>query len=473
MITAGRIPNRILAALAAPALPMAALTLPLIIYLPEFYANALGIDLAVVGLIFTVVRLADLVFDPFVGGLMDRTRSRWGQFRPWLLIGAPVVMAGTYMLFMAQPGVGPLYLSSGLVLAYAGYSIVILAQMGLGAGITPDYRERSRVFAWWQIFNTFGIILVMLMPVLFADQIANDSGFTVRAMGWFVLATTPITVAIAIFSLREGSSTQQAHNARLADYLGLLRVRSTRLLLLTQILIGLGLGVSAAVFLFFFTMLKNVPREYVGLQFVGFYLVGVCTAPVWSMLANRIGKHRALMLGSFGFASYMALMLFMPPGNLWFFGIAAIWGGTMACAADMLPRSMMADVSDEDRLESGHDRTGMLFALLTVTHKLGQALSIGIVYFALDLIGFKAAGGADNPPTAMTGVSILYGIVPSILYILAALVVRQFHLTPEKHAEIREALAARGVTNAAGDLPAPVLASEGGLGVPLPIEEKR
>src|SRR3546814_1765305 len=92
------------------------------------------------------------------------------------------------------------------------------------------------------------------------------------------------------------------------------------------------------------------------------------------MLANRSGKHRALMLGSAGFASYMLLMLLMPPGSLWFFGLAAIWGGAMACAADMLPRSMMADVSDEDQLESGQDRTGMLFALLTVTQKFGQAM---------------------------------------------------------------------------------------------------
>src|SRR3546814_14066501 len=79
---------------------------------------------------------------------MDRSRSRWGQFRPWLIVGAPLVMCGTYMLFMAERGIGPLYLSAGLVLAYVGYSIVILAQMGMGANITPDYRERSRVFAW-------------------------------------------------------------------------------------------------------------------------------------------------------------------------------------------------------------------------------------------------------------------------------------------------------------------------------------
>lgn len=440
--TAKRPSNALLAALAAPALPMSALSLPMIIYLPEFYAHSLGLNLAVVGFIFTVVRLADLLFDPFVGGLMDRTRTRWGQFRPWLILGAPLVMIGTWMLFMATPGVGPVYLSFGLVIAYVGFSIVILSQMGMGASITHDYRERSRVFAWWMIFNTIGQILVMGMPVLFADQIANDSAFTVRTMGWFVLASVPVTILVTVLFVREGDVPTASHTAKLRDYLGLFGLSSTRKLLLTQLLVGLGLGISAAVFLFFFTMLKGVPFEYVGLQFVCFYLVGVSTAPLWSWLANRIGKHRALAIGCVGFAAYMLLMMVMPPNNIvYFFGMGLL-GGTMACCADMLPRSMMADVADEDRFTTGQDRTGMLFALLTVTQKFGMALSIGVVYFALDLIGFKA-GSSDNSAAALRGVSILYGIVPAALYVAAALTVARFGLTPERHDDIRRKLEAQ------------------------------
>jgi Na+/melibiose symporter-like transporter len=429
-----------LAALAMPALPMSALSLPLIIFLPEFYAHTLGINLAVVGIIFTVVRLADLAFDPFVGGLMDRTRTRWGQFRPWLVLGGPLVMIGTWMLFMARPGVGPVYLSFGLVIAYVGYSIVVLGQMGMGAAITQDYRERSRVFAWWMVFNTMGQILVMAMPVFFADRIANDSSFTVRTMGWFILASVPVTIAVTVLFVREGAAPVRTEQARLRDYANLLTLSSTRLLLGAQLLLGLGLGISAAVFLFFFTMLKQVPFAYVGLQFVAFYIVGAITAPVWSMIANRIGRHRALAIGCCGFAAYMMLMMAMPPGNLvYFFGMGLL-GGTMACSADMLPRSMMADVADEDRLATGQDRTGMLFALLTVTHKFGQAMSIGVVYFALDLIGFKA-GSTANSTAALTGVSLLYGVVPGVLYIAAALVVSRYRLTPARHDEIRARLA--------------------------------
>src|SRR5271170_2408963 len=80
-----------LAAFAAPCLSMAALQIPLSIYVPEFYANAIGLSLAAVGLIFSMVRLADIAFDPFIGGIMDRTRTRWGRFKPWLAIAGPLV----------------------------------------------------------------------------------------------------------------------------------------------------------------------------------------------------------------------------------------------------------------------------------------------------------------------------------------------------------------------------------------------
>jgi GPH family glycoside/pentoside/hexuronide:cation symporter len=469
------LPNGLLARLAAPALPMSSLTLPLIIFLPEYYANALGMNMALVGLLFTIVRLADLVFDPLVGSLMDRTETRWGQFRPWLAIGAPTVMAGVALLFMAKPGVGAMHLVIGLVLAYVGYSIVILAQMGISSGLTPDYRERSRVFAWWQVFNTAGLVLVMAAPVVFASWIAGDSGFTVRVMGWFVLVTTPITIVVALTGPRESSHRRVLHKSSFVDYLTLLRVPSTRQILLAQALLGMGLGISGAVFIFFFTILKQVSREYVGLQFVGFYIVGICAAPVWTAVANRVGKHRALGFGALGFSSYMIVMLAMPPGSLLFFLLSGLLGGTVACAVDMLPRSIMSDVIDEDNLAAGHDRTGILFALLTVTHKLGQAVSIGVVFVALALLGFKATAGSSNGALATNGLWVLYGILPALLYAAAGvfLLVR-FRLTPERHATVRAALAVRGSTGLSGRKAGglvPQVGTRGSVAVQAAIDE--
>src|SRR5690606_31199531 len=109
------------------------------IIIPEYYGNALGIELAVVGITFTLVRILDLVIDPMIGAWMDRTRSRIGRFKPWLLAGAPLLMAGTALLFFARPGVGPLWLVLALILTYTAWSIVQLAQLALGAGLAESY----------------------------------------------------------------------------------------------------------------------------------------------------------------------------------------------------------------------------------------------------------------------------------------------------------------------------------------------
>ena len=100
--------NAVLAAFASPCLPLAGLGLPLVVYLPEYYVSELGLSLSMVGAAFLLVRLADIILDPILGGLMDRTRTSWGRFRPWLAGGAPLLMASSYALFMARPGIGPM-----------------------------------------------------------------------------------------------------------------------------------------------------------------------------------------------------------------------------------------------------------------------------------------------------------------------------------------------------------------------------
>ncbi|MGH1556676.1 MFS transporter [Caulobacter segnis] len=84
-----------------------------------------------------------MLLDPLLGGFMDNTRSRFGRFRPWLAAGAPVIAIGAFALFMAQPGVGPLYLWFWLAVVYVGYSMVVLSQTAWGAVLSNDYQQRS------------------------------------------------------------------------------------------------------------------------------------------------------------------------------------------------------------------------------------------------------------------------------------------------------------------------------------------
>ena len=465
---AERQPAAVLAALGGPALPLAAMTLPLTIFLPAFFASVIGLKLAVVGLTFTVVRTADLIFDPFVGGLMDRTRSRFGQFKPWMAFGAPVLMAGAALLFLARPGVGAIYLALALVVSYAGYSIVILSQMGMGAALSPDYNERSRVFAWWQIFNVGGIILVLVLPPALSLVMPVDQTVTVRSMGVAILLLTPLTVlvALAVVPDRKSATGCSPHaSAPAGSYLQLFRLRSVRLLLTTVLANGLGLGVSASVFVFFFNYVKDIRPQELSLMLAGFSTVSICSAQVWAWLGHRLGKHRAMALGGLGYAIYSAITVIMPARGFAVYGLAAVIGGFASCSTDLLPRSMIADIADEDRLTSHGDRSGMLYAMLLITHKIGQAAAIGIVFSLLDLIGFRASIGAANSHAALTGILVLGGVIPGLLYLTGAAVVFFYPLTAGRHAEIRRELDRRG--ESVGADPIAEMAEPGVLGASI------
>ena len=235
--------NWTMAAFAAPCLPMAGLGLPLVVYLPEFYSSELGLSLAQVGAAFGAVRLLDMAFDPFIGGVMDGTRTRFGRFRPWFALGAPILMLATYMLFMAHPGVGVGYLWTWLLVLYAGVSIASLSQLAWGAAISPHYDQRSRVYGWWQGGNVIGMILVLTLPALLPYLGVKGHAEAVGAMGWFVVALLPITVALAVARVPEPVSPVRKERSGLGEYFKLLRRPSVARLLVVDFLVGTDLAV--------------------------------------------------------------------------------------------------------------------------------------------------------------------------------------------------------------------------------------
>ena len=186
-----------LAAFASPSIALAAMGLPLVIYLPTFYSTVVGLPLAAVGLAFLVVRLLDIGLDPILGALMDHTRSRWGRFRPWLALGAPILTISAGALFIPPEGASFAYLVAALLATYLGYSICYLAQLSWGAALSADYNTRSKIFAWWQGANLSGVILVLAIPALLPAA-RNDPTFAVHAMAGFILATLPLGALLAL-----------------------------------------------------------------------------------------------------------------------------------------------------------------------------------------------------------------------------------------------------------------------------------
>lgn len=438
--TPHRLPRRTLAALSAPSVALAALSLPLVVYLPSYYSGSLELDLALVGAVFMIVRVLDIVLDPLIGAAMDRTRSAVGRYRPWLLFGAPMIMLGMFMLFTASVGVGPLFLALWLLVAYAGWSTVGLAQLALAANASPDYHERSRIYSWWQFAFMLGLVAAMLIPKLLAMAGRPDQADAMVALAWFVLVLTPVVAALTFFGVRERPVSAPAHLPGLGQYLRLAMRPEVRIVLAGELLLGLAAGTTTTLALFFFVLAKGIAPADVGIILIGQFVVALIMMPHWTRIAGRLDKHRALALAAVGSGAVQIPLYLLPSGNLPFaiaiFALVGLFYGAIA----MLPRAMIADCADVNRLDTGVDSTGLLFALLVGVWKIGQALSVGLLFSILDWIGFQARLDAVNTPEALLQLQLLYCVLPLALSLGAALLILRYPLTSARHADIRRAL---------------------------------
>ncbi|WP_165187253.1 MFS transporter [Caulobacter soli] len=452
----GRRSSWTLAAFAAPALPLAALGLPLVVYLPEYYVSELGLSLSVVGSAFLLVRVADIILDPILGGMMDRTRTAIGRFRPWLAASAPILMLASYFLFMAKPGVSPFYLWAWLVVCYVGYSMAVLSHTAWGAVLSPDYQQRSRVYGWWSAGNVVGMILVLLLPPILAVIYKGDHAAGVQAMGWFIIALLPLTFLLAIKVVGETNVPPVRQEAGLRQYVGLLKRRSVRILLLADLLMGLAPGITGALFFFFFERIKGFDKAQAGILLLIYFVAALGGSPLWPALAKKIGKHRALALAAVVYAFVQVVTVFTPRNGdgdplsppMLLGMLILVLAGLPYSAAPLLVRSMMADLGDEERLASGVDRTGLLYAIVNGTVKLGYALAVG-VFLLLAQLGFDPKVPSAQGDTALI---VLYAVTPAALGLLVCAIILRYPLDATAHAEIRRQLDAR---DAAEPLPSP------------------
>ena len=411
-------------AFAAPCLPLAAVGLPTVVYLPPYYAHELGLGLPAVGLIFLVVRLIDIPLDPILGHLIDRTQSRLGRFRPWLAGGGVLLVAGALASFMAQPGIGALAALGGLVLLYFGYSAVTVAQTALGATLSGDYHERSRVFGWWMAVTQVGMLLVLTLPPLLPKLMPGAGVATgIHAMGWLIVAGTPLTILWCVAAVRERPRTGTGH-ARLSDFAAVVANPLMRRLLAVDLLANLAPGITGALFLFYFEAVKGYAPAASSALLLVYFLAGLAGVPLWTGLARRTSKHRAIVIALIVYCVTQSLTLTLPPHNwpLAAFGMAL--AGLPYAAPTLLIRAMLADLIDAETLRSGQDKTGLFYAAAVAIQKLGYALPVGLLYPLLAAFGFVAAKGAGNSAEALGGLTLLFTVVPVLMAIAAIFTVR-------------------------------------------------
>jgi len=442
-----------LAAYAAPALPIAALTTPFGIYVPPFYATEMGLGLAAIGGIMMAARIWDLVTDPIMGTLSDRHPSRWGRRRHWIVLSVPVLVPATLLVMFPTWFTGgqasKTYLTASLFLLYLGMTMLMVSHMAWGAELSTDYNERSRFQGFREFANQSGVVLV-LAPILILEQsgYALSRTVLVGAIGTYILVSLPLAVPIAVGFVGEGPARLSPAPGLRKSLQILVTNRFMARILIADLLIALPGAVRGSVYLFYITAIVGAP-EWSAVILASYFAAGPIAVPLWLWIARRVPKHRAAALGVLLHVIVSAGYLLPGEGDVWLFAGLFFASGIVYAGVPFLLRSMTADVVDYDKLHTGQDRTGLYFSLITTTMKFGGALGIGLAYPLLAWIGFEPRG--PNDPDALDGLRHVYAFIPVFSELLVVALIFRFPLDEKMQRDIRARIAAHEAGSSPGD----------------------
>jgi glycoside/pentoside/hexuronide:cation symporter, GPH family len=405
-------PWRIVAAYVLPSFPLAALGMPIVVHLPNFYASKeVGISLALVGAIFGLMRIFDILIDPVAGYISDRWRTRFGRRRPLIALGTPVLVAGIWLAFVPGGHVSVMHVCLCLFVMYFGWSTIVIPHLSWGSEISGDYHERSRIYGWSQALTVAGMMCVLVVPAVLEAK-GYPLSAQVMAMAIFSIATLIPSVLLCIAVVPEPEVKLKTQAGLIPTLRFLLKNRAMRRIMAVDLIESTNQGARGAMFLYFAALPLALPH-FGGTLLLAYFLSGVVFAPAWIALSRRIGKNRALIAAYVYMIVAGPLMFLVPPGNASLaLIIIAITGASYAAPAFLI-RSMMADVSDADTHANGAERAGIMYSFLSMTSKLGIGWSVAIAFGLLAALGFDPR--IHNAPAAIENLRLLNILLPVFL----------------------------------------------------------
>ena len=291
-------------AFGAPAVGAGYMYLLLSLYVMKFSTDVLLIAPAIMGLIFSVSRIWDAISDPLVGYLSDRTSTSLGRRRTWILFSFIPIAIGFYAVFAPPQGLTGDGLSWWMAVAIIGFysamTIFFVPHMALGAELSNDYHERSRLFGMRHAFYTFGSILSLATMYWLITEEFRDGG-NVRAMAQeyalYAVAIMSVLVVYAVVNLRERPEFQgRLGSSPVSAFRDVWRNPHARLLIIVTFIENVGSSAIAALTLYVTQYVVGAP-QWAPLIIFAYMLPSTASVPLWIPLSRRYGKIKVWMFG--------------------------------------------------------------------------------------------------------------------------------------------------------------------------------
>jgi GPH family glycoside/pentoside/hexuronide:cation symporter len=417
----------------------------MIIFQLAFYTDTFGITAAAAGTLFLVVRVFDAAFDPLMGVIADRTNTRWGKFRPWILWTAvPFGIMG--FLAFTTPDLTP---TGKLAYAYVTYILLMmvysannLPYSALSGVMTGDVVQRTSLSSYRMVAAMASQLVIqgLALPMVAHFGAGNDARGYKITMGIFsALAVVFFLITFATTRERVLPDPSQKSSIR-QDFADLLKNGPWKVMFALTIILFVTLALRGGVMVYFF-------KYYVGREdaFSLFNVIGTGATIIGVLLsksvAERIGKRRLFIIGLVGTVIFTAAFILLPPGNLplivatealrqfaYGFTIPLLW-------------AMMADVADFSEWKNHRRATAVVFSAIIFGLKAGLGIGGAIGGYLLDAYGYVP--NAVQSEHALLGIRLTASIYPAIAFLLCAVCLSFYRIDKSTELEMSRDLTER------------------------------
>ena len=412
-----------------------------------FLLDVVGLEPAKAALAIFIGKSWDYVNDPIVGYIADRTRTRWGRRRPYLLFGFIPFGLSFAMMWYRPPFEGQWALMAYYAFAYfvydAMYTIVTMPYVALTPELTQDYDERTSLTSYRMVFSLIGGLVAFVVPLMNIGTLEPGNADRVARMGLIFGAISALPLLFTFLGTREKEEYASLPQPGLKDQFR--AVRGNR-----------PFWFAAGVFLFTWTAVEII--QIMLLLFLKYrmrlekesdlvagavFITAIFVLPFWVWVSQKTDKRQSYIYGMFFFIAIMITMGFLSP-SLGFPAVIglACFAGIGVSAVHVLTWAMIPDSVEVDELESGARHEGMFYALVTLFRKVASSIAIPMTALVLGWSGY-VSNSAQQPESAVWAIRILIGPIASLFLLAGILFARFYPLSRDAHAETREKIAAR------------------------------
>jgi GPH family glycoside/pentoside/hexuronide:cation symporter len=416
-------------------------------YFAIFLTDVVGIAPRIAAAAIFIGRTWDYVNDPIFGHLTDRTRTRWGRRRPFLLFGA-IPFALVFVLMWYRPPFQSdvtlaIYYAFIFVLYDAAATLVYMPYFALTPELTSDYDERTSLTSIRAFFSIIGSLIAFTIPLMIVGGFSPEHGPQVLQMGIIFAVISALPLLIVFFGTRERQEYMTQKQPSLRQSLrASWRNKPFVFGLVIFLFTWVSVDILQAILLFFIKYVVLMESSS-NLIMATIFIVAMLAIPAWNWASRRWNKRKAyivgiafwavvqLFLGSLAPATPMPLILFL-----------CVLAGIGVSAAHVLPWSMIPDAIEWGEWHTGERHEGMFYSLITLAQKIASSAAVPLALLVLDASGYQP-NLAVQPASAIQGIRLVIGPIPAVLLCLGILFALLYPLGRERYNQITADLAAR------------------------------